>query len=242
LLSIGSWRGWAKSKFDFKAVVDRAYDHIVSTAGKDGVRLAGYSQGGQIAYATALALERAGRHVECVVLFDTPAGGTPASAYPKLGITAGVLAPLRDWLRATLQRRHPASLAEGDPRMRLLLGLRSLPSGTAVVLFLARLAPLVFRARTTLRLDQIIQMAAFEQMWTRWLESQRTLPALKAPVFLFRSQSGGPPDLGWNDWPINLTIAPVAGNHYSMFAPDHAEHLVRLFSDVVGASAHRSAI
>ena len=58
VVRIGEWRDWIEQDLDFDQLAARACRHIETLSAEGPVRVAGYSQGGQLAYACALALER----------------------------------------------------------------------------------------------------------------------------------------------------------------------------------------
>ena len=82
VVGLGDWRDWIKHDLDFDKLAARACRHIEALQAEGPVRVAGYSQGGQLAYACALALERAGRSVEFVGLLDSVAQ-YPSQPAPK---------------------------------------------------------------------------------------------------------------------------------------------------------------
>ena len=111
LVPVGSWREWHDSNVDFDQLVNRACQYIKSRDANGPIRIAGHSQGGLIAYATALALERAGIPVKCVVLFDTAEGGSGEDAFAAIGLTKGIIGPAKDWLVVRALRRSIKSVS-----------------------------------------------------------------------------------------------------------------------------------
>ena len=71
VVRIGGWRDWVAQDLDFEGLLGRACRHCEQVAADGPLFLAGYSQGGQIAYGTALMLERSGRAVKFLGLLDT---------------------------------------------------------------------------------------------------------------------------------------------------------------------------
>jgi thioesterase domain-containing protein len=238
---LGNWRDWCNEDADFDTLAALACSYITQVSNGGPIRLAGYSQGGQIAFATALALERAGVPVEILGLLDTLEDGEGQHAFRKLGFWQSILKPTKDWLVTRLRRRTLNEVPGGDPRIRILVGISHLPFGSHLVTGLGRLAPLLVGRRTSLGLDRIIQMGTFHKMWFDWVKKRPDAAPLKAPVVLFRSQRPGPPDLGWTKHQLELTIVPIGGNHFTLFAPEFLEALIASFAGAMCPSLRQSA-
>jgi len=95
-------------------------------------------------------------------------------------------------------------------------------------LLISRLGRVLFHGPGGVRLDLIIQIQLFSEMWTDWLQNGSS-KSLQSPVFLFRSEISGTRDYGWGDYCSNLMVVPVAGDHYTMFDAEHLDELVTRF-------------
>ena len=121
LVPVGTWREWHESNFEFEQLMDRACQFIKGQGPVGPIRLAGYSQGGLLAYATAVALEQLGLPVKCVALLDTFEDGLGKDAFAAKGVTRGIIGPVKDWLLVKAFHKHIGSPRAGDPRLRILL-------------------------------------------------------------------------------------------------------------------------
>jgi thioesterase domain-containing protein/acyl carrier protein len=236
VVAFGDWRDWVEQDLDFEKLAARARQHIESVQTEGPVHLAGYSQGGQLAFATALALERAGRPVEFVGLLDSIAH---RPAPPETG---GRLR--RAWrmgsryIGAAIRRTN---VNHKDTRIRLVRALWRLCRGPAerrkLLMRVARLDAL-FRGAGGVRLNGYIQMHLFAELWRAWFAQGRYSQPLHSPVFLFRSEDPGLPDRGWAACCTDLTVVPVGGHHLTIFDAEHLQGLVSRFVAAVRREAH----
>jgi len=206
LVPLGSWRDWVVEGSDFNKLVKRVRCYIETRSFGRPIRLAGYSQGGQIAYATAtaLALEQDGNRVESWGLIDMGEEASGERAFPKLGFSKGILRPLKDWIAATLLAKRIAELPDGDPRISILIAAKDWPRGSDIITLIGRLAPLLLTGRASLRFDRILQRGLFHDMWFAWTQKNRNFTPLRAPTFLFRTWRPG----------SRLGQSKCASNHY----------------------------
>jgi thioesterase domain-containing protein len=194
-----------------------------------------------LAYATALVLERSGGHVNKVGLLDTYEGTGLLDANPNsrgdpfanIGYRKGIVGPIAAWLAAKALKRNLVRLSGGDPRMRLLFGIRSLPLGAMLIRTAGHLAPLFVSTRANAALNREIRKGRFHEMWFDWVKTINREKPLQAPVILFRSEEPGLSDRGWGGHNLNLTIVSVAGNHQTMLATEHIDDLIAKFANVM---------
>jgi thioesterase domain-containing protein/acyl carrier protein len=237
VVSSGNWRDWVEQNFDFDSLARRACEHIENIAAEGPLLISAYSQGGQLAFASALALSKAGRRIEFVGLLDTVLKGpsivTRERSGPERykGVLGGVLWLGARWFSGTILGKKNGR--DGSTRMRAFWGLWARCRGPVerrrLLRLITRFGRLLFRGPGGVRLDMLIQMMLWESMWSAWIEQQRLQAPFDWPVFLFRSHDPGEPDLGWGLVFSNLKIVPVDGGHQSMFDAEHLNGLVMKF-------------
>ena len=186
------------------------------------ILLAGYSLGGDFAYAIAEQLSKRGRRISALLVLDTDAepydSGPPAERrdLAQRVSTLGRLARKRDW--ATIAEAVLTPSVVTSPA-----GLRALRFAVSFRLSTDNL--FMFRLSWHLR-SMLVQF--HRGAWIRHAPPAR----LSVPVVLFRSEEGGV-DLGWQARTDKLTIVPVPGNHVSMLDPENSEDLVAEFNRAV---------
>jgi thioesterase domain-containing protein/acyl carrier protein len=240
VISIGSWRDWIEHDLDFDSLARRARQQIENIAADGPLRISASSQGGQLAFATALALSQAGRRIEFVGLLDASLDGASlggasraAGSGPKwrTGASGGVWRIGRQSFFEMLGQKN--SRRDGSMRVRAFRGLwlrcRGPLERRRLLRLVARFGRALFQGPGGVRLDLAIQIALFQSMSNAWFEQKRLTARLDWPVFLFRSDDPGDPDLGWGSVCSNLKMVPVGGDHHSMFDPEHLNGLVTQF-------------
>ncbi|MCC8427336.1 AMP-binding protein [Reyranella aquatilis] len=186
------------------------------------ILLAGYSLGGDFAYAIAERLSKRGRRISALLVLDTDAepydSGPPAErrGLAQRVSTLGRLAWKRDW--ATIAEAVLTPSVVTSPA-----GIRALRFAVSFRLSTDNL--FMFRLSWHLR-SMLVQF--HRGAWIRQAPNAR----LSVPVVLFRSEEGGV-DLGWEARTEKLTIVPVPGNHVSMLDPENSEDLVAEFNRAV---------
>ena len=218
VVHIDKWYQWIDRGFKFDDLATRAVRYINEKSPRGPVKLAGYSQGGQLAYVTALELENAGRVVELLCLLDGDSEVIYRTSATKPGIFSGALALCRDYIVAKIRR---ASLF--PPRHKLFhfaAWLWEHRGGPELIMMVVRFKRAVLPGGNRLRGDNFVQMRVFAQMWGDWTEKNKTRILHKTPVVLFRSEDPGPPDLGWRAYCSNVTVISVKGDHHSMLASE----------------------
>jgi thioesterase domain-containing protein/acyl carrier protein len=229
IVSIGDWREWIKH--DFEVIVDRICQHIKAVASDGPIWLVGYSQGGQAAFATAVALERLGHSVRFVGLIDSSMHGRPSytSEITSVFNVLKWLELLRPYASASIRGRSYNS-PPGYLRARAINWIWQLKGGTAQrrkrLSLIARCGGLLFCGRGGVMLDAWIGMRLFNEMWADWVIQKGDSLLLHAPVVLFRSEVPGTQDLGWAPLCPNFQVALVRGDHHTMFKGEHLETLI----------------
>ena len=206
--------------------VDQLVEHcrmqIQAMAPTGGLRLAGYSFGGTIAYALAAALTDAGRRVDRLGLLDAPADPHVATTSPSLD------ARWRRFVTAARERDLPreicgtmAGLVMRTNNARLLLSigrLRRFHLPLDIVHHLNK--PITCRLREKLLLALIDRMHAHQAV-------------LDVPAVLFRStrqhEIDAAPDLGWNKHIRSLQIIDLPGDHHTVIKPENVATLCKAF-------------
>lgn len=206
----------------FEDIVGHVLAQVEEFAPDGAILLAGYSLGGDFAYAVADQLSKRGRRISALLVLDTDAEdydtGPPPErrGFAQRLSTLGRLAANRDW----------GTIAEAMLAPSLVTG----PAGLRALRFflsfgLSANSHFMFRLSWHLR-SMLVQF--HRESWTRHAPPT----CLDVPVVLFRSEEGGV-DLGWRARTEKLTIVPVRGNHVSMLDPENSEVLVAEFNRAV---------
>jgi thioesterase domain-containing protein len=186
--------------------------------------LAGYSDGGDVAYAAARRLRTAGRDVARLLILDTDASGMVYTA-------PAVDAPRRRW-RLFGYIRHP-TIHHYRRLVELLVSGRVLRTtlGRTLLHFV-----LAFRLPVPAGIAFITSLKAymvvFDEYHRHWSVEAGRAP-LDRPIVLFRSQErrpGAPEDLGWRKRTTDLRIVPTPGDHSTMLEGNNGAALAEEFA------------
>ena len=207
---------------DYEDIVGHLLAQIERFAPGGPILLAGYSLGGDFAYAVAERLSKRGRTVSALLVLDTDAEPYGSDPLPE----RRGLAQRFSTLCGLVGKREWGTIAEAI----LTPSLVTSPLGRRALLML-----LSFRRRTDslfmFRLSWHLRSMLVQFHRGAWI--RQVSPArLSVPVVLFRSEEGGV-DLGWQARTDKLTIVPVPGNHVSMLHPENSEDLVAEFNRAV---------
>jgi thioesterase domain-containing protein/GT2 family glycosyltransferase len=201
-----AWPKFVEPHFDYGALLDRLVGEIEPRVGEAPVMLFGLCYGGMLAYLVAQRLAGSGRRVGFLGIVD----GDPSWALDAIpaNIVAGGRALRRDpWIPGLAN-----SLAKWlMPRPRALLWL----SRNERMALLPRNLAAHLNWRLNIDMPAWFDRAGF-------LRSLRHDGVLDAPVFVFRSleqAEATPADLHWRDLCSRVTVVPVLGEHYTLFAP-----------------------
>lgn len=233
------WRRCVASGFGVHSLIDAVLAQIRAHVPSGPVRLAGYSFGGLIAYAAAVALEVEGREVSFLGILDAPAPGlviprvdgtTPHRLRPYWGairgIAAIVVAP-REQRNRQLGRVLARPLAiEWVAPLRGLLARRS--ARRASRLSIGRLSDWTIFYLGALLLNAACTRAASYD--------RSTGLKLSAPIVLFRCAgwlANAEPDFGWGRVAENVTVVPVPGDHWSTVHQPHVKSTATAFVDAL---------
>ena len=207
----------ARAGASFEDIAAHAVGHIAGNKPGGPLVLAGYSDGGDVAYEAARQLRASGRDVALLLILDTDATGlkypAPPNAQRPFGKRLGRLVRrprIRD-LRRLMEVLLPAKILGKPLSQRMVRLALTLPTPLP--------ANLAFVA--SLYVFQVL----FDVHHRRWSAALTPAP-LDVPVVLFHSEErrpGAAADLGWQPRTTELTIVPVPGNHSTMFAAERSE-------------------
>jgi amino acid adenylation domain-containing protein len=216
----------------FETIARQAAQQILDGKPAGPLVLAGYSAGGDVAYAALPHLIAAGCDIRLLVIFDTDASGIPQPTKPPPRYSAIDQAARlwRGWRRRDWQRLLLSLLTE-----QLFASVRGRAAVQALIVLnppLPTVWKVVFTMVATLRL--------FERLHADWCRDLRPR-RIDIPVLLFRSEevrpASIPDDLGWSLRAPRVSIFPVRGNHGELFGTNDHGLLVDTFvaavSDVV---------
>jgi thioesterase domain-containing protein len=205
----------------FRDIAAHAAHQIAQLKPRGALMLAGYSDGGDVAFEAARQLRASGRQVARLLILDTDSTGLsyPGAAPELRGSGGSGPRPARPGgVRRLIERMLPGkSLRTPFGRALLHLALRlplPLPQSVAFV--------------AALRAFQI----RFDVLHLGWVAGPPPEP-FDVPVVLYRSEEprpGAPNDLGWARRTSNLTVVPVSGNHTTMLADERGLALAVAFT------------
>ena len=186
---------------DFAGILERTVERIGSLQPSGVVRIAGYSFGGLVGFATACRLQREGRRVGLLALLDSRALSlkVPESS-----------------LRARNQEAAPGFVGVGaDAASRLLIA-----AGLSEIVRTAVSLAGIFHAGAAQGLRRLL----LQNLRGRAL-SGLTFGRFDGPILLFRAQEQPLPnlplDLGWSAHSKEVRSVPLRGDHNSIFRADH---------------------
>jgi len=203
------WAGHAETHFAFAALTEHVLRQIEARMPAGPIRMAGYSLGGHLAFATALALEAKGRRVEALAILDAPVDFASLKGSFRKRLRSRMDQVLRFNLRGGLAAVISKCLIRerSRPILRYLLRYRN--------------TRLPFHFETDLHRKLTMQLVRrLHDGW--WQETLREATPLEAPWNLFRSQEHEADeceDLGWGPYCRNLRVIHVAGTHRGMLDP-----------------------
>jgi thioesterase domain-containing protein/acyl carrier protein len=236
VISSGDWRDWLEQDLDFDSLVRRACRQIEDVAPEGPLSISAYSQGGYLAFASAIALSQEGRRIKFMGLLDPGALSghphVPSGFSEPLGVLRGALRLAIYWFVGKVLGKKYFH-RDGSTRLRAIRGLwfryRGHSAQIRLLRLVVRFSRLLFHGPGGARLDLAIQLMLFESLWSAWIEQKRFTTPFDWPIFLFRSRDPGEPDRGWGLVCSNLRIVPVDGGHLSMFDAEHLDGLVGQF-------------
>ena len=221
---LGEWQEWIDDGCDLSVLTERCCEWIEARCPAGGVRLAGHSLGGQIAFSVALNLQERGRQVNGVYLFDSA-----ARPHEMLRLGTWVLRRLKERAARILGRGPVGSRTVRDPadygRMHAVMQLLDLKLARLLFRWGGALQPRKVGGRRRIKVNNAIRMKLLDLMWNRWAASLPPERAASLPVTLFRAQSPGAPDLGWSLFCQDLRVIEVKGNHQTLLEPPHVQGL-----------------
>ncbi len=204
------WVELLEADCDFESVAANVRRQIESRVPTGPIRMAGYSIGGHLAYATALAFRAEGRPVDVIAILDAPAD--VEDFIPSFG------QQLRERLERMLAFNVRAALASLVAKV-LIRGNSRRAFG-----YLARHRRRALPFRFDTYLHHTITMQLVLRIFPVWWQkqSEKTRSTLDTPTYLFRTEAGHPikrEDLGWSKYCSCLKVLSVAGSHRGMLHP-----------------------
>jgi thioesterase domain-containing protein len=209
------WTDSIQPGFAMATLFDHVKSQIEARLPVGPLHLAGYSIGGPLTYACALAFQAHGRHVLSVSILDANAGDAP------------VALPLRSRIRARMERLSSFDLPAGLASVlaKILIRPPALPLLQRLQHYRNQSLPFGFDREIHLKLTMQLLMPMF---WPWWLALTESAPPLTAPTYVFRSQEHEPfepEDLGWGQYCSNVTVIRVPGSHLGMLDPQNNAQL-----------------
>ncbi len=203
------WARHVETNCDFAALAEHVLTQVETGMPSGPIRMAGYSLGGHLAFATALALEAKGRRVEALAILDAPVdfGSVKGSFRKRLNMRVEQI------LSFNLRGGLASVIGKCLTHKRSRRILRYLPRYQNTKL------PFDFDVALHRKLTMQLVRSLHGDWWQKTL--QEATP-LDAPWNLFRSQEHEayePDDLGWAPYCRHLKVIHVAGTHRGMLDP-----------------------
>jgi thioesterase domain-containing protein/acyl carrier protein len=224
--------------FTFDSFVTYVVEQIERECPSGDIRLAGFSFGGHVAHAAAIALQARGRRIGFLGLLDVVRReNRTINSSPSRPLR---LLPIRLMRKAktTTQLLRSGSYRQAVERSATLLANRLASVDTP---YFCRLAGLCFAQVMPSTFSSAFKgyFAFFMHgaVLRRWMSTSNHKAVLTdVPVFLARAEGNGPDlpaDLGWKTVCENLKIETVSGSHSTMLDEPYLDHLCSVFRDAV---------
>jgi thioesterase domain-containing protein len=215
------WTELVQPGMDFSAVVSHVKRQIETEAPAGPLLVAGYSIGGCLAYACALAFQAEGRPVQLVGILDAPANIKWGSLPRSKRLRNRVRSIGKFHLRGTITSILAKVLTKGQdwPLLRKLSRFRHSPLPFKTGWYLHR------------KLNMQMELRLFRPWWRSMTEQNSS--RLLSPAVVFRSadyDNFKDESLGWSEYCLDCTTIRVAGEHGSML---HAENNGPLLSKLM---------
>lgn len=233
------WATLAAPGSSCDTVVTDIVHQIEAACESSRLLIAGYSMGGDFAYAAATRLAESGREIALLAILDT---NTQASA-PAIGARLSALTrtPLtrRLWHFVEVVRRSGweglASALRLDRRVEsrwFMLWLR----------LAARLPLTAVPAEWLFRPRRLVSQALLTSKHTTWCDTLTPVPR-DIPTVLFRSEEprvDPVPDLGWSARCTSVKVIRAQGDHRTMLDAPQRRELSRRFIQIVSQALTRT--
>jgi acyl-coenzyme A synthetase/AMP-(fatty) acid ligase/thioesterase domain-containing protein len=228
VLDPGDWRDWPYDEHALDRVVRRLIAQIDGHGPDRPPIIAGYSLGGSLAFATAVALERMGRPVRFLGLLDSGLSPSRSTTDRRRGLSWPA------WLEMFARERRafgfkPAFLNELSYVVAESGSLRKV---------LGPLSRLAMRGKLGVVLDNFIGMQVRVSAWRAWSALHRQAE-IEAPTVLLRTADHAPDapvDLGWDKHCSSLRVITIAGCHRDLFDEPQLRSLAAAFVGTVSRS------
>lgn len=237
----GNWQEWVAAGGNLETIVTTCCDRIAMLSPQGSLRLAGYSQGGQLAFASAVELIARGRQVDLVILIDSPVEGRSWRASTSSFVTENFYIFLTVLLRSirvsSLAARSPKASADygdlGEVKMSRLSEVIRFIADKKRIVKIQSLLNSKLSKRDVVHFDNYLQMQYFDMAWEEWISRfKQTLPSF-VQVWLLKSEDEGTIDLGWRKYCKNLHIHQLRGTHSSIFDDENLPDMISTLNRVV---------
>lgn len=221
------WTELVQPGIDFSAVVAHVKRQIEAKCPVGPLLIAGYSIGGCLAYACALAFQSEGRPAQLVGILDAPANIKWGSLPRSKRIRNRIRSLGKFHLRGTITSIVAKLLTKGQgwPLLRRLARFRH--------------APLPFRMGWHLhrKLNMQVELRLFRPWWRAMTEA--TTSRLLSPAVVFRSadyDNFKDESLGWGEFCLDCRTIRVAGEHGSMLHAENNGPLLATLTEMVATA------
>ena len=219
-IPLPAWPAFVEPNFDFSALLDHIVSRIEPRIGTAPVMLFGMCLGGFLAYLVAQRLAASGRSIGLVGIVDA------SPAWP----IAGVPIQFQEELKAILGTPQFSGLAPAIAKflIRHPSALRWLNSSGGMALL-----PRKFGTKLNWHINFDLPARFDRPGLARLMEANAPLDA---PILLFRTleqAEGAPADLHWRGRCAKVTVVPILGSHFSLFAPENVHVALQAFSQAV---------
>lgn len=211
------------------SLISYVSDQIKRNAPSGPILIAGYSIGGRIGYAVALALQQEGRSVNCLAILDASAnteqGKVPLSMQTRNRFRSLMKFHLRGAISSVIAK--VLTRPEFWPLLRRLAPYREKPLPFDMHIYLHP------------KLTMQMELRLFRPWWPTMKNSGSLLAA---PTYIFRSEDYDnftSENLGWEDYCLHHKTIRVAGDHGSMLHKDKKGPMLAVISDIMTRAAER---
>ena len=225
LIEYPDWPEMVRRGQSFDVLIELAVSQITATQPHGPLLLAGYSFGGDVAFAAATGLLRLERRIGFLGILDTDLQAVDAEA--ALSSNRGFFRSFREVMRTPHDR---ASITIG-----FLLAKCARDMFGLEYLLRSRVRPALLPNRIVFAFHRRIRTIQRLQAQWQWHRSTSPIP-ISTPAVLFcsgRGKASSSVDRGWRTRCPGIMIEQVGGDHRSMLDPPHRAALCAQFAQSV---------
>jgi thioesterase domain-containing protein len=203
------WAKHVETGCDYSVLAEDVLRQIEARAPEGPVRIAGYSLGGHLAFATAAAIEKKGRAVASLAVLDAPVDFASVKGSFAKRMRKRIENLMTFKLRAGLASAISKWLIQDQSWVRL----------RSILQYRNQTLPVDFHEYLHRKLTMQLVRKIYAAWWRKTLQMAAPVEGI---LSLFRSQEHEPhesQDLGWGRYCRNVRVIPVAGTHRKMFDP-----------------------